>query len=515
MPMPKKEKVVPMTPATVAAYRNGTQSISLVGTVGVKVDTPSKAHEAGAALRDLPRTLMGGTLAMRTAADKYMPRHPAETPESYAVRLNGTSLYNAFSEAVMRQSSRFFNEPVGLNEDVPPALQRCAENIDGQGRALTPFCMDWAREAFIDGVSFALVDFPNIASGATMADQRRIGAQPYWVLVKANDLIGWRSENRAGKQILTQVRILETTTVPDGEFGEKVVQRVRVLEPGLWRVYEKQFNATQNAHEWVVTDEGPTSLPYIPLVPFYVNRTGFFEGSPPLRTLAEMNQEHWCSSSEQRRALTFLRFAMLKVVGVTEETTIKIGPDRTLFLPAGAEAGYVEHTGAGINAGAADLLAIETRMQHAGMELRVENAGAVTATAAAIDSDDSNAVLRAVAKALEDSIEQALQMSADYLCLPSGGTVEIADAFSGNEVPGTVLDLTSLRNSGALSLPTMWNELKRRQVLSEDFDGETELVLIQDEASFFAGMQQQNAPPQDQGGPPPQDQGAGGGGAAP
>ena len=109
----------------------------------------------------------------------------------------------------------------------------------GQGNAITPFLIDVAREAFIDGVGFILVDFPPIPQKATLADQRRSNVQPYWVKVTAENLIGWRSKNLAGRQVLTQVRIKEQAAEQDGEFGEKAVERIRVIEPGGWRVYSR------------------------------------------------------------------------------------------------------------------------------------------------------------------------------------------------------------------------------------------------------------------------------------
>ena len=54
----------------------------------------------------------------------------------------------------------------------------------------------------------------------------------------------------------------------------------------------------------------------------------------------------------------------------------------------------------------------------------------VTATAAAIDSAESNAALKAVAHALEDALETALQMTADYVGLGEGGGVEVYDEFA-------------------------------------------------------------------------------------
>ena len=457
---------------------------SAVGAVNSDVAKPSVTYEAGEKRRELPRTLMGGTAAMREAGDKYLPPHPVESSEAYHARLQGAFLYNAFEMTRDAQAGKFFAEPVGLKEDVPPVIAELCENIDGEGRALTPFCIDLVKEAFVDGVSFVLVDFPSIATGSTMAEQRLSGARPYWVLVKAEDVIGWRSQDRAGKQTLTQVRIRENVMEPDGEFGEKMVKRIREMVPGAWRLWEQLRDPTTGATKWTVVKDGATSLAYIPLVPFYTNAVGFMDGSPPLRALAEMNQEHWISLSEQKRALSFARFDMLVVIGGGDEgTSITVGPNKVLGVPMGGDVKTVTQSGAGIQAGRQDLLDIQQRMATAGLELRVENAGQTTATAAAIDSDETNAGLRAVAKNLEDALEIALQASADYLRLPDGGSVEIADAFGGNVIPGTALEITSLNGAGLISRSTAWSELKRRHVLSEDFDPNTEQILLEDEAA--------------------------------
>ena len=262
----------------------------------------------------------------------------------------------------------------------------------------------------------------------------------------------------------------------------------------------------------MVIEDGVTSLDYIPLFALYVNTFGFFDGAPPLRSLAEMNQEHWISLSEQKRALSFARFDMLVITGVDSTGPgLELGPNKVMVLPPGGTASTVTQSGAGIAAGRQDLLDIEQRMRTAGLELRVDSAGQTTATAAAIDSEESNSGLRAVAKNLEDVIELALQASADFLNIPKGGEVEVFDAFGGNEIPGTAMEVTALATSGIISKPTARSELKRRNVLSEDFDDETEQALLQDEvaANFDMAMQQQAAfaaanPPPDNTQQPPQ-----------
>lgn len=458
---------------------------------GIGVEIPSKRYDKGKAKRDLPRTLMGGTDAMAAAGTKYMPQHQAEDGDTYASRLYSTVCYGGFRDTVIEQSAKFFTEQVDV-EEVPEPLRTLTDNIDGQGRAITPFAMDLVKEAFVDGISFILVDHEPVVYGMTQADVQTQGIRPYWVLIKADDLIGWVTGVVNGTFQVIQVRIKECVEVPDGEFGTRDSVRIRVIEQSQWRVYEYKQHDVTHEYGYFLVQSGTNNYGFVPIVPFYTNRTAFMEAEPPLQSLADLNKEHWISSSEQRRALTFQRFAMLCIVGsATDGSTVVVGPDKLITLQEGGSATYVDPPGAGIGAGQADLDAIEKRMGSVGMTLRVENAGDVTATASAIDEDDSTATLKAIAKGLKDTLEIALGYTAIMSTAPNGGKVGVFDDFANSVAPGTITEINALVVSGTLSKKTGWVELKRRDMLSEDFDPNVEEENLQKDMDAYMGMQQQ------------------------
>lgn len=442
--------------------------------------------------RELCRALMVGTDAMRAAGEKWLPRHAAEAYESYQHRLKATILYGGFSQTVVKQAGKLFFREVVVAEDVPDLLLELTDDVDGQGRALSSFMYDVTKDGFVDGVSYVLVDFPRLVGAATLADQQAVKARPYWSHIPACNILGWKTEQVNGKTVLVQVRIRECVTVADGEYGEKEQRRVRVLSPGHYDVFiEKTRTDGFKYYEFDPNLSGVTSWTDITLVPVYTNQTGFFEGLPPLRELSELNQEHWISSSEQRHALTFLRFAMLCITGVAVGDKVEIGPDKVIKLTnSQGKASYVEHSGKGIEAGQQDLKDIEERMHHAGMELRIENQGRITATAAAIDSADSNAALKAIAKGVEGAIEQLLGFSAMMLgmSVEDGGSVEVYDEFAQETPPADSQELLNLHTAGLLSRETVWKELQRRHVLDTNFDATTEAAAIANEAPTLQGQ---------------------------
>jgi hypothetical protein len=62
----------------------------------------------------------------------------------------------------------------------------------------------------------------------TLVDAPQDGGRPYWVTYTPRQILGWRSETKDGKHELSMLRLSETVTIPDGQYGEKVVQQIRL-----------------------------------------------------------------------------------------------------------------------------------------------------------------------------------------------------------------------------------------------------------------------------------------------
>lgn len=139
------------------------------------------------------------------------------------------------------------------------------------------------------------------------------------------------------------------------------------------------------------------------------------------------------------------------------------------------------------------------------MEIRVDNAGQVTATAAAIDSAETNAGMKAVAKALKDAVEIALQYTADWMALgKSAGEVTVYEEFGDVETEVTLDQLLKMRAQREISQPTFWDECKRRHILSDEFDADKEQTLLAaDVAADLTHMQDTIAVQAKAGGPQP------------
>lgn len=435
--------------------------------------------------------LMGGTTAMRLAGKSYLPQWPDEDPEGYAARLGTATLFPAYRRTVRVMASKPFAKEVAFSDETPPEMLAWADDIDREGVSLNVFAQEMFEESFF-GLAGILVEAPRAIQAAgrvpTQAEQKAAGVRPYWVRVKHDQILGGKIRVVNGAKQLIQLRILETDTADDGEYGETVVVRVRVLTPGAWKLVTKQTNGA-----WSVNpgDEGATSLPYIPFVPLYGSRLGFMIGRPPLADLAHMNVEHWQSKSDQQTILHFARVPILFGKGFSGD--IVMGSSTVLTSEAGGadvDLKWVEHTGSSVEAGAKSLTQLEDQMVQAGAELMVKKAsGSRTATEDQNDQEANKSDLQRQTEGFEDSLNLAMYYTAQLGGLPASGEVELFKDFGAANLSEASATLIKDMVAGQMiSRETGIEEMKRRGELGPKVDAKTEAERIDAEGPLLGDI---------------------------
>jgi hypothetical protein len=222
--------------------------------------------------------------------------------------------------------------------------------------------------------------------------------------------------------------------------------------------------------------EGPATkidIDEIPFVTFYADREDLMFGKPPLEDLADVNIEHWQSSSDQRNILTVARFPMLALSGGDEQdSTVEIGPRRMLYSPdSQAKFYYVEHTGAAIEAGRKDLMDLEEKMSHYGAQFTRRRPSIESATARVLNDAESTSALEDAAVRFNDALENVIRLLGMWMDVEPEGTVKInTDLDSDNSSPTVQQSLQQARAGKDLSRENYLKALKRHDVLENDFD---------------------------------------------
>lgn len=461
-------------------------------------------------------TIMGGAEAMRAAGTTYLPQFPNETDTDYEHRRANAKFTNIYADIVSNLASKPFAEEVALSDDASDRFKELAQDIDGRGNNLHVFASETFFEGINKAIDWILVDYTRARPRAdgrplSIAEERSQGLRPYWVHIPATRLLAVYSDVVQGREIIVDARIRETATVRDG-FGETTVRRVRHLSrapiyeviegvptdrivgyaPATFTVYEQRATSRANRTQWVIVDSGQISIGVIALVPFITGRRkgGSWCFVPPMQDAADLQIEHYQQETALKSIKELTAFPMLAGNGVTPQTDeagnvemVPVGPRAVLFAPpASVENGthgswaFIEPSASSLKFLADDVKATEQQLRELGRQPLTATAG-ITVVVAALASQKASSAVQAWAFALKDALEQAMRYTAMWLNLPATDAPAVrvfTDFDVGLHDEAGPTTLTEARQNGDLSQRTYWAELKRRSILSADFDADAE-----------------------------------------
>ena len=425
------------------------------------------------------RDVAAGYAAIKAKGETYLPRHPKETRENYAIRLARPTFFNAFTRTLDGLVGMVFRKSPVLGDDVPKPVIGHWENIDKEGNHGDVFLKTLFADAVEAGHCAVLIDYPRIPAGrVTLADEQALDLRPYWVHIRKEDIINFRTRRGAGgERILEQITLRFTSYEADGLFGDKPVVRFRVYRRTAAGIIWETWQLGTDGIPMPLLDEQGTiaKLTEIPVVVIYGRQIGYFQSRPPLLDLAQLNILHYQTNADYFHAL---HIALVPVPVMTGgiEGSLEVGPNAFLALPAGATFAYVETTGAALATARTALEDLEGQMAVMGLSLlQGEKRAAETAEAKRLDKSEKDSALSTMARALQDGVEEALRFHAQYLGLPDGGSVLVNHDFADEALdPAEIQVLGEAVARGQLSLETMWQKLAEGEWLPEDFDPEVE-----------------------------------------
>ena len=424
----------------------------------------------------LIETLLGGTYKIRKGHRKFLPQEPREQDFSYDNRLQRSVLAPYYVRLERMLAGMLTRKPVRL-DDVSDQIREQLFDVDLQGNDLNTWLYNSSRIALRYGHVGVLVDAPKAGDNG----------RPYWATYSPRDIIGWRTEIADGKQQLTQLRLTEKILIPDGLYGEKEVEQVRVLTPGAFEIHQKDQKG-----DFRVVDEGRTSLSEIPFNVAYSNRTGVLESIPPLADIAELNLQHYQVQSDLSNQLHISAVPMLAIFGFPQSAEeISAGPGEAIALPEGSDARYVEPQGNSYDAQFRRLEQIAAQINELGLAavLGAKLVGE-TAEAKRIDRSQGDSTMMVVAQQMQDMIDNCLRFHADYLQERNAGSSLVNRDFMGSRLePQEIQALLQLYTAGTITQETLLLQLEAGEVLGDDFDVEQEL-----EATQTGGLIEMNQP---------------------
>jgi hypothetical protein len=444
-----------------------------------RVQDPNTAWYAQEAHWILIEDLLQGTFGMRQKHRRYLPQEPRELDESYDNRLARSVCPPYYQRLERLLAGMLTRKPVRL-VDTSDTITEQLFDVDLNGNDLNVWTYETARKMVRYGHIGTLVDAP--------AD----GGRPYWVNYTPRQILGWRTETSEGKQQLTMLRLQELASVPDGLYGEKVVQQVRVLTPGEYQIHQKGDKG-----DFQIVDEGRTSLSQIPFSIAYANRIGFMESRPPLEDIAELNLKTYQIQSDLDNQLHISAVPMLAFYGFPSSAEeVSAGPGEAIAFPAEGRAEYIEPGGTSYEYQFKRLEQLAAQINELGLSAVLgQKLTAETAEAKRINRSQGDSTMMVIAQNMQDMIDNCLQFHAQYLGQnEAAGSCHVNRDFMGTRLdPQEINSLLQLYTAGTITQETLLQQLSDGEVLGDDFDVDEEL-----EATANAGMDVQPARQPDQ-----------------
>jgi hypothetical protein len=408
--------------------------------------------------------LMQGTYGMRRRHRRYLPQEPRERDESYDNRLARSVCPPYYQRLERMLAGMLTRKPVRL-VDTSDTIREQLFDVDQQANDLNVWTYETARKMIRYGHVGTLVDAPSN------------GGRPYWVNYTPRQILGWRSEADDGRQILTMLRLHEFAVEADGEYGEKIVEQIRVLKPGEFQVHQKNEKG-----EFRLIDEGRTSLSEIPFAIAHSNRIGYLESRPPLEDIAELNLKAYQIQSDLDNQLHISAVPMLAFFGFPSAAEeVSAGPGEAIAFPEGGRAEYIEPAGRSFDFQFQRLAQLEGQINELGLSAVLgQKLSAETAESKRIDRSQGDSTMMVIAQNMQDMIDNCLQFHAQYLGrTEAAGSCHVNRDFMGERLrPTEIQSLLQLYVSNVITLETLLQQLADGEVLGDDFEVEEEIEAI-------------------------------------
>jgi hypothetical protein len=229
----------------------------------------------------------------------------------------------------------------------------------------------------------------------------------------------------------------------------------------------------------------------IPMVPFI---TGMRDGdryvfTPALRDAVDLQIELYQAESGLKFIKTASAYPMLSASGVKPDrdaqgniTPIKVGPMKVLYAPPDGSGNhgewkYIEPNGETLRFLTGDTVDMRGELRELMRQPLTVNSENLTVITTAVAAGKTKTLIGAWRLLLIDMLENCFVMTCMWMNIavetydPNVWVFEDFDEFLDGK---DLAELNEIRASGNLSRLTYWEELKRRRVLSSQFDPEQE-----------------------------------------
>ena len=439
------------------------------------------------------RDVIEGKDDVFTGKETYLARLSGQDDDEYKAYQVRAGWYGATDRTKQALKGMIFRKPPEIKKE-SDAFDDFIEDATLSGDSLESLANMITDEVLETGRMGILVDHqrrPDRNLSAAEAEQMNL--RPYLQVYKAEDILGFRKETINNKNMVTQIRLRETTQVEgDDEFDNDTLHRIRVLEivDGLYqqRVFEQGEEDGHYDHtETIQPRKNGQRFNYIPFYFVGVQDLDPSYDKPPLLDLAEVNLDYYRTKADYKHGLHFTGLPTAIIKGhrpENEGTEFRIGSTTAWVFPeADADAKYLEFTGQGLSELAGELKELKNDMAALGARmLATEKRQAEAAESHMIKRSGEHSLLASIANNISEALTTACQEAADWM----GAAGEISVHLNTDFIPiemttKEVLELWQVVQAGGMLMDDFLYNLRQGERLNPNVDDDERMNQLQTE----------------------------------
>lgn len=432
----------------------------------------------------LMRTTIEGENAVKLAAETYLPK-----PTGFAAASDPVAEYESYKKRAqfpeivaptIRGMHGVIHRMVAKFE-LPTALEFLIQKATREGDTLHQLHERITRELLSTGRIGVLTDVPGEQAQATMPVAER--GLPYLTTYRAERVINWDKQS-------TFFVLDESDPVPDPstyQWTEQKKHRVLALQGGKYVFIIDQDGVPDPQVGNPVAKGGTKPLDFIPFVVINAITVGNEVEEVPLLGVSRSAINMYQLNADYRHQLYMSGQETLVLTGADQEqfkSKLLVGASAIIYLPEGATADYVGPAGVGIEAHRIAIQDEQAAAVLAGARLFEQSKGGVeSGDALRIRFASQTATLTSIAKASAAGLEKALKSAAVFLGVnPDEVVVTPNLSFIDATLPAAdAVNLLKLWQGGAIAKRTLYDNLQRGEIASQERDFEEEEAEIADE----------------------------------
>lgn len=442
------------------------------------------------------RDAVEGQSAIHKAGTKYLSKLTDQTDEEYKAYKLRTPFYEASGRTVTGLSGMIFRKKPIIEEN---NMSEFIEDVSLDGTDLTGFAKNLTDTILTVGRAGILVDYPQVINDGSMteAEVQAQNIRPFLKEYVTENIINWRVGRIKNKAMLMQVRLMEYVEEidPKDEFSVFEIEQIRILEINeLGRYQHRLFRKDEKTNKWLQFGEPITpmvngkALDYIPFIFISANDLSPSVDRPPLMGLVNLNVSHYKTTADFEHGAHFTGLPTAVITGHTigDGESFRIGSATAwVFDDPGAEARYLEFTGAGLSALSDSMKEKEEKMAALGAQMLTpstrRNEAAETAE---IRHFGENSVVSSISMTISDALNKALEYAAFWLGSNiTPATIKLnTDFMAVGMTPQMLVALLQSWQSGGISKRSLFDNLKKGEIIDAEKSFEDEESEIETSA---------------------------------